>query len=280
MEYIAYLHKDQESDYGVSFPDFPGCVTAGSTLEEARLMATEALALHMDGMREDGDPIPPPSTLDDLRDDPAMKDAVAILVQPKQSERTVRINITVPESQLAEIDRLAQEAHLSRSAYLVRRALHAETSPADELRERVGEIRRNIEKFRSAIGADLTPSQLETHPLPWTADPVGDAFSNLLLQNVFRKQGAAGFVFPWAILANLWGPSHVTREDWLAAREHWQSILERYRASTDSKLDDRIRNAVDQIAELKKELDEKMLGIVESCRVSSAESERPEESRR
>jgi len=43
MEYIAYLHKDRNSDYGVSFPDFPGCITAGSTLEEAHKMAAEAL---------------------------------------------------------------------------------------------------------------------------------------------------------------------------------------------------------------------------------------------
>ena len=35
MEYVAYLHKDRDSDFGVSFPDFPGCVTAGRTLEEA-----------------------------------------------------------------------------------------------------------------------------------------------------------------------------------------------------------------------------------------------------
>ena len=47
MEYIAYLHKDKDSDFGVSFPDFPGCVTAGRTLEEARQMAVEALTLHM-----------------------------------------------------------------------------------------------------------------------------------------------------------------------------------------------------------------------------------------
>jgi predicted RNase H-like HicB family nuclease len=44
MEYIAYLHKDRGSDYGVSFPDFPGCITAGKTLEEASRLAPEALA--------------------------------------------------------------------------------------------------------------------------------------------------------------------------------------------------------------------------------------------
>ena len=81
MEYIAYHHKDKNSDYGVSFPDFPGCVTAGSTLEEARSMAAEALAFHAAGMREDGVALPKPSTLDDLRGDPAMKGAVAFLTE-------------------------------------------------------------------------------------------------------------------------------------------------------------------------------------------------------
>jgi len=75
MEYIAYLQKDKKSDYGVSFPDFPGCVTAGSTLEEARRMAVEALSVHIAGMVEDGDAIPEPSTLDSLHNDPDMKGA-------------------------------------------------------------------------------------------------------------------------------------------------------------------------------------------------------------
>lgn len=41
MEYVAYLHKDKGSDFGVSFPNFPGCVTAGRTLEEARRLADD-----------------------------------------------------------------------------------------------------------------------------------------------------------------------------------------------------------------------------------------------
>ncbi len=64
MEYIAYLHKDKGTDYGVSFPDFPGCITAGHTLEEARRMAAEALAVHIQGMVEDGMEVPEPSRLD------------------------------------------------------------------------------------------------------------------------------------------------------------------------------------------------------------------------
>lgn len=127
MEYIAYLHKDRVSDFGVSFPDFPGCITAGKTLEEARRMAGEALALHIKGMIEDGDAIPQASTLDELADDPGMKGAVAFLVSAEEHERTVRINITARESQVAEIDQLANKAGLTRSAYLVQSALRHRT---------------------------------------------------------------------------------------------------------------------------------------------------------
>jgi predicted RNase H-like HicB family nuclease len=80
MEYIAYLHKDKNSDYGVSFPDFPGCITVGRTLEEARTLAIEALRLQIAGMQEDGKTIPDPSSLDDLARDPAKRGAVPFLV--------------------------------------------------------------------------------------------------------------------------------------------------------------------------------------------------------
>ena len=127
MEYIAYLHKEGKSDYGVSFPDFPGCITAGSSLDEARRMAVEALSFHIAGLKEDGEEIPDPSTLDELRDDKAMKDAVAFLVEVQEPEKTVRFNVTARESQLAEIDIRAQAAKLSRSAYVVRSALAEKT---------------------------------------------------------------------------------------------------------------------------------------------------------
>ena len=50
--YIVLLRKEDTSDFGVDFPDIPGCVTAGSTLEEARHMAVEALTFHIEGMAE------------------------------------------------------------------------------------------------------------------------------------------------------------------------------------------------------------------------------------
>ena len=123
MDYIAYLHKDEQSDFGVSFPDFPGCVAAGRTLEEARSLAGEALKLHMAGMVQDGETIPEPSGLDQVASDPAMKGAVAFLLSAEAPEKTVRINITVRESQIRAIDRLARRSGMTRSAYMVQAAV-------------------------------------------------------------------------------------------------------------------------------------------------------------
>jgi len=125
MDYIAYLHKDRDSDFGVSFPDFPGCVTAGKTLEEARRMAAQALRLHIAGLIEEGEVVPEPSNLDALKNDPNMKGAVAVLVGVEPApEKTVRINITALKSQLDAIDRLASQAKMTRSAYIVQSALN------------------------------------------------------------------------------------------------------------------------------------------------------------
>ena len=130
MEYIAYLHKDKGSDFGVSFPDFPGCVTAGRTLEEARQLAGEALALHVAGMLEDGETLPEASTLDELAGDSAMKNAVAFLVSAEAPEKTVRVNITARESQIEAIDKLARERGMTRSAYMVQSAIRVSAEGA------------------------------------------------------------------------------------------------------------------------------------------------------
>jgi hypothetical protein len=64
-------------------------------------MAAEALAFHVAGMREDGEAIPEPSTLDELRNDTAMKGAVAFLVALPEQEKTVRFNVTARASREA-----------------------------------------------------------------------------------------------------------------------------------------------------------------------------------
>jgi len=120
-QYIALIHKDEGSDYGVSFPDLPGCVTAGRTLDEARAFAEEALALHVEGLAYDGEAVPEPSSLEDVMADADNRDGVAILVAaPEHAAKTVRVNITLPEDLLQAIDRYAEGRGFSRSGFIAK----------------------------------------------------------------------------------------------------------------------------------------------------------------
>ena len=102
--YVALLRKQPDSDFGVDFPDFPGCVTAGETLEDARRMAAEALQLHIEGMIEDGDAIPAPSRLDEIMADPDHRDGVAVLIDVSVRRPVIRINVSLPPDLLEAID--------------------------------------------------------------------------------------------------------------------------------------------------------------------------------
>jgi predicted RNase H-like HicB family nuclease len=122
-QYIALIHKDANSDYGVSFPDLPGVISAGRTLDEARDMAAEALAFHLEGMQADGEPLPEPSSLEDIMAMAENRNAVAALIHaPSPDVRTVRINITMPADVLQEIDRYAEKEGFTRSGFLTQAA--------------------------------------------------------------------------------------------------------------------------------------------------------------
>ena len=74
--YLALVHTDRPGNYGVSFPDVPGCIAAGDSLEGAIENASEALDFHIEGLAEDGDPLPRPRTIHELRDDAEFKTLV------------------------------------------------------------------------------------------------------------------------------------------------------------------------------------------------------------
>jgi len=130
--YIAIVHKETKSDFGVSFPDFPGCITAGKNIDDAKDMAQEALTLHIQGMLEDGEQLPVPSKLEDIMSDPDYANAIAYLVVsvPDAKPRTVRVNVTVPEMTLKQIDVAAKKRGMSRSSFLVHAAQNAIQSDA------------------------------------------------------------------------------------------------------------------------------------------------------
>jgi predicted RNase H-like HicB family nuclease len=90
--YVALVHKDKDTSYGVSFPDVPGCISAGDTFEEAICNAAEALAGHFAVVRADGDTVPRPRTIEALREDAEFvadaADAVIAFVAPQSDQVT------------------------------------------------------------------------------------------------------------------------------------------------------------------------------------------------
>ena len=85
--YIALVHKDKGTSYGVSFPDVPGCISAGDTFEDAIDNAAVALAGHLAIMEADGDPVPNARSLEELKQDAEFADdsidAVIAFVVPQ-----------------------------------------------------------------------------------------------------------------------------------------------------------------------------------------------------
>lgn len=117
--YIAVIHKEKKSDYGVSFPDFPGCITAGKTIDDAKDMAGEALLGHVTLMQEEGMALPEPSSLEAILQDKDYKGAVAyFIVDIKSSTPTlVRFNASMDANLLALVDKKAEELGMTRSGF-------------------------------------------------------------------------------------------------------------------------------------------------------------------
>ena len=87
--YVALVHKDAGTSYGVSFPDVGGCISAGDTLDEAVANASIALAGHLALMERDGDTIPEPRSIEELRLDPVFAedsgDALVTIIAPDKA---------------------------------------------------------------------------------------------------------------------------------------------------------------------------------------------------
>jgi len=62
MRYAVVLEKSPDG-YGAYVPDLPGCVAMGDTREETEALIREAIEFHLEGMREDGTPIPAPTAI-------------------------------------------------------------------------------------------------------------------------------------------------------------------------------------------------------------------------
>ncbi len=121
MKYPVIIHKDENSDYGVTFPDLPGCFSAGETIEEALANAQEAAECHVEGILIDAEPIPVATDIENHKDNQDLKDGIWALVEvdlSKLSLKSKRVNITMPERLLNSLDYFAKKRGESRSGLL------------------------------------------------------------------------------------------------------------------------------------------------------------------
>jgi predicted RNase H-like HicB family nuclease len=115
--YPAVLERGEHGVYGVWFPDFPGVVTGARSQEEAMAKAEDALAQGVEDLAFEGEILPEPTALDEIVL-PKGCDFVAFFAvgvePPDQSER---VNVYLPKSLIARVDRRAADLGMSRSSF-------------------------------------------------------------------------------------------------------------------------------------------------------------------
>ncbi|APM37968.1 type II toxin-antitoxin system HicB family antitoxin [Clostridium kluyveri] len=97
----AVFESCEEGGYSIHFPDLPGCISEGDTLDEALYMAKEALELFLWNMEDDKDDIPQPTLPEKIETEtgdfvvPIIADMK--LVRAQMNNKTVNTNVTMPQ---------------------------------------------------------------------------------------------------------------------------------------------------------------------------------------
>ena len=128
MHYVAVIEKEEDSAFGVWFPDVEGCFSAGETMDEAVANAAAALRQHVEAVESAGRRVPAAREIDDVlrdKDVIASTEAGAVLFAVPllaDAGRTVRINISLDKALVDQIDDAATARGLTRSAFLAQAA--------------------------------------------------------------------------------------------------------------------------------------------------------------
>ncbi len=110
------LIDGEKGAYGVSFPDLPGIVAMGDTIDEALINAEEALRDYVIETEMDGDAIARPCELDEVAVEPGQVLTAVPLI--RQSGRSVRIHMAINEGVAVFIDSEANRRGMTRTAYV------------------------------------------------------------------------------------------------------------------------------------------------------------------
>lgn len=129
MDIPVVIHKDDDSIYGVTVPDIPGCYSYGDTVDEALRNTKDAIYGHIATLLELGEPVSIATTnMDALVHQPDYAGGIWALVEldmAKIDAKPERINISVPRFVLSQIDAYVEKRHETRSGFLSRAALEA-----------------------------------------------------------------------------------------------------------------------------------------------------------
>jgi predicted RNase H-like HicB family nuclease len=121
--YIAIVHKDPNSSFGVQFPDFAGCFSAADNMDDLVVNAMEAL-----GLWAEDEPMPKPRAIEQIVADPDIANELAagafLISVPfaANDARLVTANISMERGMLKAIDAAAKRRELTRSAFLTQAA--------------------------------------------------------------------------------------------------------------------------------------------------------------
>lgn len=128
MLWPIVIDKDDDSDFGVTVPDLPGCFSAGDTFEDAINQVKEAIELHLEGLLDEGMDIPIPGNIDKHRQQPEYAEGVWALVEIDDnlaSSKTERINLSIPAWANARIEKHATKLGKSKSKFMMEASLKA-----------------------------------------------------------------------------------------------------------------------------------------------------------
>jgi predicted RNase H-like HicB family nuclease len=120
--YMAVIERARDG-YGVFFPDLPGCTSFGETVADAAANAYVAAQAHAALTAEHGEELPAPRAPNRIPRDPEVDEESRLLVPVEIGDEPVRVNISLPASALAALDRTAKELSLSRSGTIAHLAL-------------------------------------------------------------------------------------------------------------------------------------------------------------
>lgn len=144
MRFPVVIHKDKNSDYGVTVPDLSGCFSAGDTVDDALTNVIEAIECHIEGMLIDGETVPSARTVEQHSKNRQFSGGIWALVDvdlSKLSGKSKRVNITLPERLLVQVDSYASRSGETRSGFLVHAAMDYMSTHADSESEKDAEDR-------------------------------------------------------------------------------------------------------------------------------------------